>query len=220
MDTLDPLLFNFIGKNREVIVYDSFGIGHSGGSVPETIEAMASIAVKFLAATNLTKVDLILAGTQSAIGEAVVLPQREVVEGAGANDNLPPTKEDMMFLFFYPSESSLALGDKWWAKIHERKKEGEERKAYLVGTGAKAQLAAIFSFTVDDSKFDRLKDIKAPTLITNGHTDVMLPTPNSFVLQQEIANAHLILYPDAGHGHLFQVPELYAKHLEIFLADD
>lgn len=243
MDTLDPLLFNSIAKNREVIVYDSFGIGHSGGNVPESIDTMASIAVKFLKAINVSIVDvigfsmgggiaqtlawdypdlvhkLILAGTQSGIGEAVVLPEREVLESAGANDNLPPTKEDMLFLFYHPSESSRAVGNQWWARIHERKKKGEERKGYLTGPGAKAQLAAIFSFTVDESKYARLKDIKAPTLVTNGHTDVMSPTPNSFVLQQQIENAQLILYPDAGHGHLFQVPELYAKHLEIFLED-
>ncbi|KAH7077711.1 hydrolase [Paraphoma chrysanthemicola] len=244
MDTLDPLLFNSFAKDREVILYDSFGIGHSGGEVPDSIKAMASIAVKFLSAINVTAVDvigfsmgggiaqslawdypglvhkLILAGTQSAIGEAVVLPQREVLESAGANNDQPPTKEDMMFLFYYPSESSRRLGDQWWERIHERKKEGEERKGYLTGVGAKSQLTAIFSFTVDDSNFARLKDIKAPTLITNGHTDIMSPTPNSFVLQQEIPNAHLILYPDAGHGHLFQVPELYAKHVELFLADE
>lgn len=244
MDTLDPLLFNSIAKNREVIVYDSFGIGHSGGSVPDSVKAMTCIAANFLEAINVSAVDiiafsmgggiaqslawdhgdlvhkLVLAGTQSAIGEGVVLPQRDVLERAVANNDQPPTKEDMLYLFFHPTESSRALGTQWWERIHERNKDGEQRKPYLTGDGAKAQLAAIFAFTVDDANFDRLKDIKAPTLITNGHTDVMSPTPNSFVLQQEIPNAQLILYPDAGHGHLFQVPELYAKHLELFLADE
>ncbi|KAM5341935.1 hypothetical protein ACJ41O_014966 [Fusarium nematophilum] len=244
MDTLDPLLFNSIAKNREVIIYDSFGIGHSEGTVPDSTDVMAFIAAKFLAAIDVSVADvmgfsmgggvaqilawdypklvhkLILAGTQSAIGEAVVLPPREVLEGAGANNDEPPTKEDMLHLFFYPSESSLATGSKWWERIHERKVEGEERRGYLVGQGARSQLTAIFSFTVDTDNFDRLKDIKAPTLVTNGHTDIMSPTPNSFVLQQRITNAQLIIYPDAGHGHLFQFPELYAKHLELFLAEE
>lgn len=241
MDTLDPLLFNTITKNREIIIYDSFGIGHSSGTVPESIEAMASIAAKFLAAINVSKVDvigfsmgggiaqvlawthpevvhkLILAGTQSGIGEGVVLPPKEVLASAGANNDEAPTKEDMMFLFFYPSASSRALGEQWWERMHERK---VDRKGYLVGRGARSQLTAIFSHTVDTNNFDRLKDIKAPALVTNGHDDVMSPTPNSFVLQQNLRNAQLIIFPDAGHGHLFQVPELYAKHLEIFLEDE
>lgn len=242
MDTLDPLLFNTIAKNREVIVYDSFGIGHSEGTVPESTSVMSSIAAKFLAAIGVAQADvmgfsmgggvaqilawdypqlvhkLVLAGTQSAIGDGVVLPPRDVLESAGANNDEPPTMEDMFGLFFYPSDSSLALGQAWWKRIHERQVEGEERRAYLVGQGARSQLTAIFAFTVDLGNFDRLQDIKAPTLVTNGHNDIMSPTPNSFILQQRIKNAQLIIYPDSGHGHLFQVPELYAQHLELFLS--
>lgn len=242
MDTLDPLLFNTIAKNREVIIYDSFGIGHSEGTVPESTSTMSSIAAKFLTAIGVAQADvmgfsmgggvaqglawdypqlvhkLILAGTQSAIGDGVVLPPRDVLESAGANNDEPPTMEDMFRLFFYPSDSSLALGQAWWKRIHERQVEGEERREYLVGQGARSQLTAIFAFTVDLGNFDRLQDIKAPTLVTNGHNDIMSPTPNSFILQQRIKNAQLIIYPDSGHGHLFQVPELYAQHLELFLS--
>ncbi|KAI8161134.1 putative aminoacrylate hydrolase RutD [Colletotrichum sp. SAR 10_70] len=241
MDTLDPLLFNAIAKNREVIVYDSFGIGHSDGQVPESTAAMAAIAAGFVVAIGVEKADvigfsmgggvaqilawdyphlvrkLILAGTQSAIGEGVVLPPKEVLESAGANNDEPPTLEDMLRLFFFPSDSSLAIGRQWWNRIHERQVTGEERKGFLVGPGARSQLTAIFSFSLNSSNFDRLKDIKAPTLVTNGHNDIMSPTPNSFTLQQNLPNAQLIIYPDAGHGHLFQVPELYAKHLDLFL---
>ena len=241
MDVLDPLLFNTIAKNREVIIYDSTGVGHSEGSIPNSIEGMAEIAVKFLASINVAKADvmgfsmgggvaqrlafeypqlvnkLVLAGTQSAIGEGVSLPPREVLESAGANNDQPPTKQDMMMLFFYHSESSLAEGKKWWSRIQERQVSGEERKGFVTGGGAQAQLGAIFKFTTDSANFDRLVDIKAPVLVTNGHTDIMSPTANSFVLQQEIANAQLHIYPDAGHGHLFQVPEKYAAQLELFL---
>ncbi|USW57585.1 Putative alpha/Beta hydrolase [Septoria linicola] len=45
----------------------------------------------------------------------------------------------------------------------------------------------------------------------------MSPTVNSLMLQWNIPNAQLHLYPDSGHGHLFQQPELYAPHLETFL---
>ncbi|KAJ4124771.1 hypothetical protein NW765_014299 [Fusarium oxysporum] len=214
IDLLDPLLFNIIAKIREVILYDSFGIGYSEGAVPDSTTAMASIAAKLLAAIGVSKVDaigfsmggraaqilawddpqlihkLVLAGTQSAIGDGVVLPSRDVLESVAGN---------------------------WWKRIHERQMDGEERKEFLVGQGARAQLTAIFAFTVDVNKFNLLKDIKAPTLVTNGHTDVMSPTPNSFSLQQKISNAQLIFYPDLGHGHLFQYPELYAQHLELFL---
>jgi pimeloyl-ACP methyl ester carboxylesterase len=38
-----------------------------------------------------------------------------------------------------------------------------------------------------------------------------------FTLSQNIPNAQLIIYPDAGHGALFQVPKLFVAHAEMFL---
>ncbi|EXK81125.1 hypothetical protein FOQG_14370 [Fusarium oxysporum f. sp. raphani 54005] len=150
---------------------------------------MASIAAKLLAAIGVSKVDvigfsmgggvaqilawdypqlvhkLVLAGTQSAIGDGVVLPPRDVLEGAAGSNDVPPTEQEMHGLFFYPSETSLAAGKDWWKRIHERQVDGEERKEFI------------------------------------------------------ISNAQLIIYPDPGHGHLLQYPELYAQHLELFLND-
>ncbi|KAK1462431.1 hydrolase [Colletotrichum cuscutae] len=224
MDTLDPLLFNTIAKSREVIVYDSFGIGHSEGEVPSSTGAdvigfsMGGGVAQILAWDYPQLVrKLILAGTQPGVGEGVVLPPREVLESAGTANDEPPTKEDMFHLFYPPSETSVALGEAWWKRIHERKVDGEERREYLIGPEARAQLNAIFSFTVDTDNFERMKTIKAPTLVTNGHTDIMSPTSNSFTLQQNLSDAQLIIYPDAGHGHLFQYPELYTQHLNLFL---
>jgi pimeloyl-ACP methyl ester carboxylesterase len=45
----------------------------------------------------------------------------------------------------------------------------------------------------------------------------VIPTINSYILQQFLPNAELILYPDANHGSHFQHPELFARHTRIFL---
>lgn len=73
------------------------------------------------------------AGTQSAIGDDVVLPPRDVLEGAAGSNDVPPTEQEMHGLFFYPSETSLAAGKDWWKRIHERQMDGDERKELLVG---------------------------------------------------------------------------------------
>ena len=56
-----------------------------------------------------------------------------------------------------------------------------------------------------------------PTLVVNGHHDVMIPTLNSYTLSQHIPRAQLIIYPDSGHGVLFQFPELFVAHGRMFL---
>ena len=45
----------------------------------------------------------------------------------------------------------------------------------------------------------------------------MVPIINSFTLSQKIPNSQLIVYPDSGHGSLFQFPELFVIHGRIFL---
>ena len=65
--------------------------------------------------------------------------------------------------------------------------------------------------------YDYLKAIKQPTLVVNGSNDVIMPTVNSFIMQQNIPNAQLIIYPDSNHGAHHQYPELFVEHATLFL---
>ena len=62
-----------------------------------------------------------------------------------------------------------------------------------------------------------MKQIKQPTLVVNGSNDVIIYTINSYILQQNLPNAQLIIYPDSSHGSLYQYPELFVRHVSMFL---
>jgi pimeloyl-ACP methyl ester carboxylesterase len=82
----------------------------------------------------------------------------------------------------------------------------------------KAQSTAIAEFREPrGQRYSELRGISQPTLVVNGKDDIMVPAINSFTLCQHIPNAQLIIYPDAGHGALFQYPELFVRHTTIFL---
>jgi pimeloyl-ACP methyl ester carboxylesterase len=68
--------------------------------------------------------------------------------------------------------------------------------------------------------FDYLKTIHQPTLVINGDDDVIVYTINSYILQQNIPNAQLILYPDANHGSQYQYPEQFVRHVSMFLSEE
>lgn len=63
----------------------------------------------------------------------------------------------------------------------------------------------------------KLGRIKQPALVTNGNDDRMIPTANSFVLAQGLPDATLIVYPNSGHGALFQHASAYVAHVAEFL---
>ena len=81
-----------------------------------------------------------------------------------------------------------------------------------------AQLIAISAWGVrDDSRLQRLASIQQPVLVANGDNDEMAPTENTLLLAEHLPNAKLSIYPDAGHGFLFQYPVEFGTGVNAFL---
>jgi pimeloyl-ACP methyl ester carboxylesterase len=125
-----------------------------------------------------------------------------------------PALDDFLFLFFSPSDESQAAGRAFWERRHRR----EDADPPSSPQAMKAQIAALGEWRQPrGERYADLKTIKQPTLVLNGNDDIMVPTTNSVTLSQHIPNAQLIVYPDSGHGALFQYPELFVEHTRLFL---
>ncbi|WP_369683640.1 alpha/beta fold hydrolase [Pseudomonas gingeri] len=51
----------------------------------------------------------------------------------------------------------------------------------------------------------------------NGSNDIMMPTVNSYAMFKHVPNAQLSLYPDSGHGSIFQYNDLFVSQVNKFL---
>jgi pimeloyl-ACP methyl ester carboxylesterase len=124
--------------------------------------------------------------------------------------------ERMLELFFSPTVTSHAAGKAWLSRIAARQADREPAASPQV---AAAQLAALKEWgQVTGERYGSLKNIPHRTLVVNGRDDIMVPTVNSFILQQKLPDARLILFPDSGHGSHFQFPEEFAEAAARFLA--
>ncbi len=239
MDHWDPAVTDGFAKNGPVILFDNAGVASSSGETPDTIDAMAEHAANFVAGLGLSQIDLLGFSIGGYIAQTLTIRHPELIRrlilvGTGPRAGEPPQDpkyaeyggftdpktgqsplETYLYLFFRPSETSQSAGKMFWARRHARKEDVD------VPTSAQtmeAQRAAIAEWRqTRGERFAELKAITQPSLVVNGHNDVMVPTINSFTLSQEIPNAQLIVYPDAGHGSLFQFPELFVTHGRIFL---
>jgi pimeloyl-ACP methyl ester carboxylesterase len=118
---------------------------------------------------------------------------------------------------FDASETSQAAGAAFLKRFRLRR---ENRDPEVNEKVAPAQIEALSKWGAPREKpFEYLNAIRQPTLVINGDHDVIVYTINSYILQQNIPDAQLILYPDAGHGALYQYPQRFVRHVAMFLSE-
>ena len=236
LDDHDPALSDAFATDREVILFDNAGVASSTGTVPDTIEAMARDAITFTDALGLTTIDIVAHSMGGLVAQEVTLARPDLVrrlvlvgtgprggEGIGA---LPAwvaelftrkyeQQEDMWLpILFAPTQSSQAAGRAYVERILTR----ADRDTPVSGQSIAAQSAALAAYgAAKDPGYAHLKGLRLPVLVANGSDDIVIPTINSYILQQFLPNAELILYPDANHGSHFQYPGLFARHTRMFL---
>jgi pimeloyl-ACP methyl ester carboxylesterase len=237
LDNHDPAITDRVAQDREVILFDNAGVGKSTGQAADTIDGMARDAAAFVDALRLETIDIFghsmgghvtqqllidrpelirraaLVGTGPRGGEGMAGPTPEVA--ALWTAHYDPEDELWLPIMFYPSESSQAAGRLWLERIRARH---TDRDAPVSTETATAHRAAAGRWgSPADGSYDYMRTIRQPILVVNGVRDIIVPTVNSYILQQHLPNAQLILYPDSGHGAQFQWADLFGAHLTMFL---
>lgn len=235
LDNWDPRVIDAIAHERRVIAFDQPGAGASTGTVQDTVEAMADDARTFVGALGLDQVDivgfslggmvaqvlalahprlvrrLVLAGTGPAGGRGI-----DAVAGVtyraiarGAVTRVDP-KEN---LFFNRNKVGKQAARDFTNRLQER---ATDRDAPITVTALRTQLKAIKAWgRAEPADLSRLAQ---PTLVVNGDHDKMVPTSLSGDLHRRIPDSRLVIYPDSGHGAIFQYHDRFARDVLTHLA--
>ena len=241
LDNWDPALTDALAAGRELILFDNAGVGRSSGTVPATVAAMAHRAETFLEGLGVGTCDVLGLSLGGMIAQQMVRNRPSVFRRLIFVGTAPRGGEDIMHLdkprlathlqdpsnkgygvlqkiFFTLTPSGQAAGAAFVERLMERR---NDRDGVSGPDVANAQMAAFRDWErVTGERFADLRAIPHPTLVVNGVHDEMIPVVNSYRLAENLPNAVLLTYPDAGHGSLFQYHESFARHAAAFLASD
>ena len=234
LDDWDPRVMDGIAAERHVIVFDNRGVGASGGSVPHTIDEMAADAVAFIRALGHNQVDLLGFSLGGGVAQVITLEHPELVRrlilagtgpaGGGGIEKINriaasaytkaalTLRDPRHYLFFNRNPVGKRAATDYMARLKERTSDRDKRISLQA---RRAQLKAIRAAGLQ-APHD-LGKITQPVFIANGDNDVMVASSLSADLARRIPNAKLTIYPDSGHGGIFQYHEDFVKRALEFL---
>jgi pimeloyl-ACP methyl ester carboxylesterase len=235
MDNWDPRFADGFAARHHVVVFDNRGVGASSGDPATTMEQMAKDAIAFIKAKGFEQVDLLGFSMGGMIAQEIALMEPRLVRkmiltgtgpagGVGISKVARVTYLDMLrgwltfqdakqFLFFTRTPGGIRAGKEFLARLQERT---ADRDKPITIRALQAQLKALRSWgskqPADLSKIDH------PVLVANGDNDRMVPSSNTRDLARRLPNSELIIYPDSGHGAVFQFHADFVPKALAFLA--
>lgn len=228
LDNWDPRIIDGIAAKHHVVVFDNRGVGASTGKPSKSIEQMADDAITFIQAKGFKQVDLFGFSMGGMISQEIVLKQPQLIRkmilsgtgpaggigistvGRVSNWDLVrgmATRQDpKVYLFFTRTDNGKAAAKQFVQRINERT---ENRDKEITISAYRAQLKALKKW--GSKKPADLSVIQQPVLVANGDHDRMVPPVNTYDLAKRLPNSALIIYPDAGHGGIFQFHDDFVK---------
>ncbi|WP_333824582.1 alpha/beta fold hydrolase [Pinisolibacter sp.] len=236
LDNFDPRIVEGLATDRPVYAIDYRGIGKSDGKAPLTIKEMSSDMIAAIRALGLGQIDLLGFSLGGFVGQQILfdapnLVRRVILAGTGPAGGIgiaqvgpvswplifkgfATFRDPKIFLFFTSSLNGRRAAKAFVARLKERKNDRDA----AVGFGPMLrQLKAIEAWGLQPRQ--PLGTVRQPVLVVNGDHDIMVPTENSKDMAQRIPGAKLVLYPDAGHGGIFQYHDAFLKEAKAFLAN-
>jgi pimeloyl-ACP methyl ester carboxylesterase len=230
MDMWDPRLLHSLAAKYRVIIFDNRGTGNTTAT-PDSFSidqfandtaglmaalgveryhvlgwSMGSFVAQELAIRYPENVDRLILYAGDCGGREAVMPAAWVLDDLANTSGTPEEAGMRLFNLLFPKE--------WLSRQPPFYEWFPLPKETSLPENIKRQSEAIAAWP---GTFDRLKSIKAPTLLVTGKEDLIVPPENSFILAQRINASWLVQFNGAGHGLMYQYPDRLARIIVDFI---
>ena len=238
LDNHDPAITDRLAQDREVILFDNTGVGQSTGRAPDTIEGMARDAAAFIDALGLDTIDIFGHSMGGHVTQQLLVDRPRADPPGRARRHRPPRRRGDGRVrrprwppcgprtttprtscgcgsCSTPRSPARRPGASGWSGsgpvaptvTRRSPPRPRPRTGPPPGSGEHRPTAAMTTCGRSSSR-------SSSSTVSR---DIIVPTVNSYILQQHLPDAQLILYPDSAHGAQFQWAELFGTHLTMFL---
>jgi pimeloyl-ACP methyl ester carboxylesterase len=237
LDDWDPRIIDGIAAHHRVIAFDNRGVGGTGSAVPHTVEQMGADAIAFIRALGLERADLFGFSLGGGVAQMVALQAPELVRrmilagtgprGGGGIDQITKIavvaylkagltfSDPRNFLFFPRTAEGKRAASDYFNRLKERTQNRDKRISMQARI---AQLKAIRH--AGQSEPDDLSLVTQPVFVANGDHDLMVDSSHSADMARRLPNAKLKIYPNSGHGGVFQHHRTFVPDALQFLAEE
>ena len=234
LDGWDHRVIDGLARDRRVVAVGYRGVGDSAGRVRDSIDEMAQDAIAVIRALGLDRVDLFglsMGGmvAQAVIAQAPELVERLILAGSGPAGGPGLTAmtgvmvrstvratvtftDPRVLLFFTRTAAGKTAARDYLSSLSERGADRE--KAVPLGV-LRAQLAAVHAWGSQEPA--DLSRYSGPTLIVHGDGDRMVQQENADALARRLPGAVVTMFPDSGHGVVFQNHRAFVADAGAFL---
>ena len=220
MEGWDPRLVHALARHNRVVMFDNSGVGRTEQlPQPLTVDAMADQTSALIGALGLGRPDVLGWSMGGMIAQALAVLHPAQVRRLVLCATFPGNGQAVA-----PSAAARQSGNDFPANQGSafnafKAAVAEYPPAPAVSSGTKGVqgLAVSDWWAGNDAAGHRAARISAPTLIADGTDDQLDPVANDHDLARLIPGSRLVLYPDAGHGFLFQDWTRFASLVNSFL---
>jgi len=233
-DDWSPSFVNALAVRHRVIIFDNAGIGQTTMPAGDlSVAGMADQTAAFIVALDLKHPDVLGWSMGGMIAQALAVRHpadvQRLVLSATYSGNGKATSPSPAHAAALVNAAKTGDTDAIMRLIFPPNQLVAQESAYIHGVSgypnfyqapvglAVAQHAAIDGWASGAVAAGHGR-ITAPTLIGDGADDLMTPPANVRKMVREIRGARFVIYPDAGHGFLFQDASAWAARINSFLS--
>jgi len=233
LDGWDPRVVDGLARDRRVIAVEYRGVGDSTGAIRSSIDGMAADMVAVIRALGFDRVDLFGLSMGGMVAQAMVtqapgLVDRLIVAGAGLAGGPGLTRmtgvmlrsilravltftDPKTLLFFTRTPTGRLAAHDYLDRLSERT---TDRDAPVTPGAYRAQLTAVKTWGASSPA---TFPASGPVMIVHGDSDRMVPPANAYALARLLPGATVTVFPDSGHGVVFQNHDAFVAAARDFL---